>query len=48
MSYSTVNISPEYSEKLAKLAKKAHRSKTGQLEYLIDKEMDSKEVPPAR
>ena len=41
MDFTTVNIKQAYLEKLGKLAIKDKRSKTSEVHYLIDKELDS-------
>ena len=44
MEFTTVNISQAYLEKLGGLAIKDKRSKTSELHYLIDKELEKLEV----
>jgi len=41
MDFTTVNINQVYLEKLGKLAIKDKRSKTSELHYLIDKELEN-------
>lgn len=44
MQYTTVNIRPDYLEKLGILANSDKRSKTSQLEILIDAALKEKEL----
>ena len=39
MSYSTVNIKPDYMKKLEKLTKKSKLSKVAEIEILIDEKL---------
>ncbi len=40
-SYSTVNIKPNYKKKLEKLIKESKRSKTSEIEVLIDEKLEN-------
>ncbi len=44
MTVTTTNIEPKFSDKLGKLAEKHKRSKTQELHYLIDKELQELEA----